>query len=148
LEKESHKRSRARVTIGSYFLTSRNVENLRGRLQLHDKGIEGDGGNIHGGSCNAKEGSTNMVAACALPNPSSRPAFIDAPPTSGSSAAADCEEDTVLELSKPVIINVSSDSSSFVYSEDDPNFKDLKDRARELESESGLLACEPGSVSL
>jgi hypothetical protein len=75
LEEESCKRSRVRVTIGSYFLTSHNVDNLTGRLQLRGKGIEGDGGNIGGGNCNAKGGSTNMVAACALPNPRGGPAF-------------------------------------------------------------------------
>jgi hypothetical protein len=139
LEEESRKRSRARVTIGSYFLTTRNADNLTGRLQLCGKGIEGDGGNIGGGSCNAKGGSTNMVAACALPNPRGGPAFLDAPPTSGSSATADCEEDTVLELSTPGIVNVSNDSNAFVYSKDNPNFKDPKDRARELESESDDL---------
>jgi hypothetical protein len=113
LEEESRKRSRARVTIGSYFLTSRNAHNLTGRLQLRGKGIEGDGGNIDGGNYNAKGGSTNMVAACALPNPRGRPAFLDAPPTSKSSVAADCEEDTILELSTPGIVNVSSDSNCF-----------------------------------
>ena len=128
-----------RVTIESYFLTSHNTKNLTGRLQLRDKGIEGDGGNINGGSYNVEGGSTNMVAACALLNPSDRLVFVDALPTSRSSAAADCEEDTILEFSMPRIVNVSSNSSAFPYSKDYPNFKDPKDRARELEFESDDL---------
>jgi hypothetical protein len=42
-------------------------------------------------------------------------------------------------LSTPGIVNVSNDSNAFVYSKDNPNFKDPKDRARELESESDDL---------
>ena len=139
LEEESRKRSCTRVTIGSYFLTSCNVDNLTRRLQLCGKKIEGDGGNIGGSSCNAEGGSTNMVVACVLPNPCSGPTFLDALSTFGSSMAADCKEDIVLEMSTSGIVNVSSDSSAFVYFKDDPNFKDPKDWARKLESESDDL---------
>jgi hypothetical protein len=125
------------VTIGSYFLISRNSEKPTGRLQLREKGHGGlRNRNVGKYSDNVEGGSINIVDSSVPVNPSGRPVSVDAPGTSGSSPAVDREDDTILEPSTSRIINVSSDSSKFVFSEDNPNFKDLRDRERVSESDS------------
>lgn len=47
------------------------------------------------------------------------------------------EGDTEVDLSMPAVIPVSSESSAYVYSEDDPSFKDPADQVR-VPSESDL----------
>ena len=56
--------------------------------------------------------------------------------TSGSFLTVDREDNTILEFSTPGIVEVSSDSSTFVFSEDNPNFKDPRDQERVLRSNS------------
>jgi hypothetical protein len=48
----------------------------------------------------------------------------------------DCEDNTILELSTPGIVEVSSGSNMFVFSEDNPNFKDPRDHEKVLRSNS------------
>jgi hypothetical protein len=81
-------------------------------------------------------GSTNIVDSSAPVNPSGGPASVDTLGTSGSSPAVDCEDDTILELATPGFVSVSSDSNVFVFSKDDPNFKDPRDLERVSESDS------------
>jgi hypothetical protein len=135
VEEETRKRQRTKVTINSYFMTTRNVENKGDLDQV--QGCENNpdlrrrhrGGRRHSdrrGSAAHGASEDDAAATSLLDLGGSSLASVDAETASMRNGVS--EGETVLELSIPPVLSVSSDSSRYVFSEDDPSFVDPHDK--------------------